>query len=116
MRCDGPRHHSQPVLWAKTDEADIVDIIGLRNEYSFAEMTYAARELGYKAVPISASFEILTHLKIPVILFVNNFGVGHFTVLKGVDGHECLAWRSRLGQCSSCQVNADNCRMKVRPI
>lgn len=45
---------------AKTDEADIMDIIGLRNEYSFAKMTYAARELGYKAVPISASFEILT--------------------------------------------------------
>lgn len=70
----------------KTDEADIIDIIGLRDEYSFAELAYAAGEKGYKAVPVSADFNTLTHLKIPVILFIMNFGAGHFTVFKGTDG------------------------------
>ncbi|MDR6189624.1 putative double-glycine peptidase [Agrobacterium pusense] len=70
----------------KTDEADIMDIIGLRDEYSFADLAYAAGEMGYKAVPISADFNILAQLKIPVVLFINNFGAGHFTVFKGTDG------------------------------
>ncbi|MFD1199988.1 C39 family peptidase [Brucella gallinifaecis] len=72
---------------AKTDEADIMDIIGLRDEYSFAELAYAAGELGYRAIPLSADFETLTKLKIPVVLFINSFGAGHFTVFKGSDGY-----------------------------
>ncbi len=71
---------------AETDEADIMDIIGLRDEYSFAELAYAAGELGYRAIPLSADFETLTKLKIPVVLFINSFGAGHFTVFKGSDG------------------------------
>lgn len=70
----------------KTDEADIMDIIGLRNEYSFAELAYAAGEFGYKAVPLAMTFDTLTNLQVPVILYINNFGAGHFTVLKGTDG------------------------------
>lgn len=70
----------------KTSEVDIIDIIGLRDEYSFADLAYAAQEFGYKAVPISVSFDTLTHLKVPVILYLNNFGAGHFTVLRGTDG------------------------------
>lgn len=72
---------------AETDETDIMDIIGLRDEYSFAELASAAGELGYRAVPLSADFETLIKLQIPVVLFINSFGAGHFTVFKGSDGH-----------------------------
>ncbi|MFT3939323.1 C39 family peptidase [Rhodopseudomonas sp.] len=74
----------------KTDEADIMDIIGLRDEYSFADLTYAAGEFGYKAVPLSMTFDMLVHLKVPVVLYINNFGAGHFTVFKGTDGQ--MVW------------------------
>ena len=71
----------------QTNEADIMDIIGLKSAYSFADLAYAGSEFGYKAIPIYANFDLLTKLKIPVILYVSNFGEGHFTVFRGTDGH-----------------------------
>ena len=69
-----------------TDEADLMDIMGLKGAYSFADLAYAAGEFGYKATPIFAQFDMLEKLRVPVILFIDNFGQGHFTVFRGTDG------------------------------
>ena len=69
-----------------TNEADLMDIMGLSGAYSFADLSYASGEFGYKATPVFAQFDILKKLRIPVVLFINNFGQGHFTVLRGTDG------------------------------
>lgn len=70
----------------KTSEADLMDIMGLKGAYSFADLSYASGEFGYKATPVFAQFNILKKLRVPVILFINNFGQGHFTVFRGTDG------------------------------
>lgn len=70
----------------ETDEADLMDIMGLKGAYSFADLAYAAEELGYKATPVFAHFDTLRRLRVPVILFVDDNGRGHFTVLRGTDG------------------------------
>ena len=70
----------------ETDEADLMDIMGLKGAYSFADLAYAAGEFGYKATPIFAQFDMLERLRVPVILFIDNFGQGHFTVFRGTDG------------------------------
>ena len=69
-----------------TNEADLMDIMGLKGAYSFADLSYASSEFGYKATPVFAQFDILKKLRVPVILFINNFGQGHFTVFRGTDG------------------------------
>ena len=69
-----------------TNEADLMDIMGLKGAYSFADLSYASNEFGYKATPIFAQFNILKKLRVPVILFINNYGQGHFTVFRGTDG------------------------------
>jgi len=69
-----------------TNEADLMDIMGLKGAYSFADLSYASNEHGYKATPIFAQFDTLKKLQVPVILFINNFGQGHFTVFRGTDG------------------------------
>lgn len=70
----------------ETSEADLMDIMGLKGAYSFADLAYAAGEFGYKATPIFAQFDMLEKLRVPVILFIDNFGQGHFTVFRGTDG------------------------------
>ena len=63
-----------------------MDIMGLKGAYSFTDLSYASSEFGYKATPVFAQFDTLKKLRVPVILFINNFGQGHFTVFRGTDG------------------------------
>lgn len=52
---------------------------------SFEDMARALPQFGFKAQGFAASWEQLTRLKVPVILYVKHRANDHFTVLRGID-------------------------------
>lgn len=70
----------------RTDEATIIDIVGLRSAYAFTDLAYAAEELGYRTLSVRMGFSTLQALKLPVLLFLNVNGARHFVVFRGTDG------------------------------
>lgn len=53
---------------------------------SFADMTRALAQYGFKAQGFAASYEQLARLKMPVIVYVKHRKDDHFSVLRGIDG------------------------------
>lgn len=53
---------------------------------SFADMTRALAQFGFKAQGFAASYAQLTQLKLPVIVYVKHRKDDHFSVLRGIDG------------------------------
>ena len=51
---------------------------------SFDDMALALRHLGFRGVGYAASFEQLTKLKIPVIVYTRHRKDDHFSVLRGI--------------------------------
>ncbi|WP_417581489.1 C39 family peptidase [Nitrincola sp.] len=74
----------------ETSELEILDRIGLKEAFSFADLARVAEEYGFKPVGIAIDYTALTQLKRPVILYLNHWDEGHFSVLKGVDNHGAL--------------------------
>lgn len=54
---------------------------------SFADMTRALAQFGFKAQGFAASYEQLARLKMPVIVYVKHRKDDHFSVLRGIDGN-----------------------------
>jgi len=52
---------------------------------SFEDMANALKELGFRGVGYAASFEQLTKLKIPVIVYTKHRKDDHFSVLRGIN-------------------------------
>lgn len=52
---------------------------------SFDDMANALKELGFQGVGYAASFEQLTKLKIPVIVYTKHRKDDHFSVLRGIN-------------------------------
>ncbi|NLW04307.1 MAG: C39 family peptidase [Pseudomonadaceae bacterium] len=52
---------------------------------SFDDMANALKELGFRGVGYAASFEQLTKLKIPVIVYTKHHRDDHFSVLRGIN-------------------------------
>lgn len=53
---------------------------------SFADMSRALAQFGFKAQGFAATYEQLARLKMPVIVYVKHRKDDHFSVLRGIDG------------------------------
>jgi predicted double-glycine peptidase len=54
---------------------------------SFDDMARALPQFGFRAQGFAASWEQLTRLKMPVVVYVKNRKQDHFTVLRGISGN-----------------------------
>jgi len=57
---------------------------------SFDDMQQAVPQFGFRAAGVSVSYEQLTKLKVPVIVYLKHRKDDHFSVLRGID--ESTAW------------------------
>ncbi len=80
-----------------TTEKKVLKAIGKSSKASFANMREALKKLGYKGVGIATSWEQLTKLKIPVILYVKQRKTDHFTVVSGINDTHIKLSDSSLG-------------------
>jgi predicted double-glycine peptidase len=72
---------------------------------SFADKARALPKFGFRAQGFAATFEQLSKLKMPVIVYVRHRKDDHFTVLRGVNGHTVWLADPSLGNrtCSRAQ-------------
>lgn len=63
----------------------LVEEAGQDWEASFADMQKILPSLGFRGIGIAVSWEQLTQLKMPVLLYVKQREQGHFTVISGID-------------------------------
>lgn len=80
-----------------TTEKAVLQAIGQSGKASFADMQKALNKFGYKGVGIATSWEQLTKLKIPVILYVKQRKTDHFTVVSGINDTHIKLSDSSLG-------------------
>lgn len=68
-------------------EKEILDLIydGKSAGASFHDMSIGLKQIGYKGIGYASTFEQLSNLKIPVIVYVKHRKTDHFSVLRGVD-------------------------------
>ena len=66
-------------------EADILKAINQKERASFEDMKQALTHFGFRAVGYAASYDQLTQLKIPVIVYVKHRKSDHFSVLRGIN-------------------------------
>ncbi|MDN2661673.1 MULTISPECIES: C39 family peptidase [Neptunomonas] len=78
-------------------EAEVLDLIGKQDKASFSDMSKALKEIGFKGVGYAASYEQLTKLKIPVIVYLSYRKDDHFSVLRGIDVNTVWLADSSLG-------------------
>lgn len=71
----------------KTSELDIIDRIGIKPAFSMADLARVANEYGYKPVGLLLDYDTLARFQRPVIVYLNYWDDGHFSVLKGIDKH-----------------------------
>lgn len=81
-----------------TTEKEVLELLG-KGDYkaSFADMQQALPKLGFKGVGLATSWEQLSNLKIPVILYVKQRKVDHFTVVSGINDTHIKLSDSSLG-------------------
>lgn len=76
-------HYGQTVT-----EEEILKIMDKEDmRASFDDMARALKELGFRGVGYAASFEQLSKLKIPVIVYTKHRKDDHFSVLRGIDNN-----------------------------
>lgn len=67
-------------------EEDILNIMDKKDmRASFGDMADALKKLGFRGVGYAASFEQITKLKIPVIVYTKHRKNDHFSVLRGIN-------------------------------
>lgn len=66
------------------DEAIIIDKIGLKDEFSFADLARVMEEYALKAVAVALDFDHLQRMMMPAIVYLDFHGEGHFSVLRGI--------------------------------
>lgn len=70
-----------------TDELEIVDRIGLKGAFSMADLARVAEEYGFKPVGLALDYETLMRFRRPVIVYLDYWDDGHFSVLRAIDQH-----------------------------
>lgn len=81
-----------------TTEKEVLELLGKGDfKASFADMQQALPQLGFKGVGLATSWEQLSSLKIPVILYVKQRKVDHFTVVSGINDTHIKLSDSSLG-------------------
>lgn len=68
----------------EVDEATIIDKIGLKDEFSFADLDRVIEEYALKAVAVALDFDHLQRMTFPAIVYLDFHGEGHFSVLRGI--------------------------------
>lgn len=81
----------------ETSELEIIDRIGAKAEFSFADLARVAEEYGFRSIGIAMDYGTLRQLRRPVIVYLNQWEEGHFSVLKGIDAHGVLLADSSWG-------------------
>lgn len=69
------------------NEAKLIDLIGLKDLFSFTDLAIISEELGFKGVAIALDFNMLKQLKIPAILYINYHDNEHFSVIRAANEH-----------------------------
>lgn len=69
----------------KVSEFDVIDRIGLKNAFSMADLAAAATEYGFKAIGLGLDYEMLMRLRRPVIVYLDYWDDGHFSVVRTID-------------------------------
>jgi predicted double-glycine peptidase len=80
-----------------TTEKQVLDLIDKEDSASFEDMSLALSKIGFKGVGYAASFDQLTKLKIPVIVYLSYRKDDHFSVLRGIDQDTVWLADSSLG-------------------
>lgn len=65
-------------------EIDVLQIINTGKPATFSDLSYAAEQLGFKTMAIGANMEHIENLKVPAIVHLNQNGIDHFSVIRGV--------------------------------
>ena len=68
----------------EVDEVTIIDKIGLKDEFSFADLARVMEEYALKAVAVALDFGHLQRMTMPAIVYLDFHGQGHFSVLRGI--------------------------------
>lgn len=66
-------------------EVDVVDRIGVKDAFSMADLATVGDEYGFKAVGLALDYEALMRFRRPVIVYLNYWDDGHFSVIRAVD-------------------------------
>jgi len=69
----------------KVTEYEMIDRVGLKDSYSFEDLRILSTYYGIYSIPIWISYENLSLLSKPAILFVKRNGVSHFVTLLTID-------------------------------
>jgi len=70
-----------------TDELEIIDRIGLKEAFSMEDLARVADEYGFKPVGLALDYETLMRFRRPVIVYLDYWDDGHFSVLRAIDRH-----------------------------
>ncbi len=71
----------------QASELDVIDRIGVKPEFSMADLARVAREYGFTPVGLALDYEMLMRFQHPVIVYLGYWDEGHFSVLRGIDRH-----------------------------
>jgi predicted double-glycine peptidase len=71
----------------ETSELDVIDRIGVKPAFSMADLARVAHELGFRPFGLMLDYDTLTRFERPVIVYLNYWDDGHFSVLKAIDEH-----------------------------
>lgn len=69
------------------DELDIIGKIGIKQAFSMSDLAEAAEQYGFKSVGLAINYETLMKFQRPVIVYLNYWDDGHFSVLRSIDQH-----------------------------
>lgn len=76
-------HYQRPTTESEVLEL-LIDKAKQQDRASFADMQKILPNLGFRGIGIATSWEKLTQLKIPVLLYVKQRKQDHFTVISGI--------------------------------
>jgi putative cysteine peptidase, family C39; bacteriocin-processing endopeptidase len=68
-------------------ELEIIARIGPKSAYSMTDLARIAEDYGFKAVGLALDYEGLMRFRRPLIVYLNYWDDGHFSVLRAIDRH-----------------------------
>ncbi|MEN7529927.1 MULTISPECIES: C39 family peptidase [unclassified Cupriavidus] len=69
----------------EANEADVIGRIGIKAAFSMTDLAGAATSMGFRAHGIGLDYDALTRLRRPVIVYLDYWDDGHFSVLRKAD-------------------------------
>ena len=68
-------------------ELEIIARIGPKSAYSMTDLARIAEDYGFKPVGLALDYEGLMRFRRPLIVYLNYWDDGHFSVLRAIDRH-----------------------------